>query len=156
MPTPYHELFGYLGAIAAVGSDATASQKAANALIKTMYGANPSPVTLTGSPQSLAILVPPAFVTGQKVILTAVVAGDVTPGSSGQLSVDITEDGVAVINPVVNVTDTNGTGASVSYTIELTPSPGTHSFAVRAHGTGDATFIVAANHGALQATIVTV
>lgn len=157
MPTPYHEIFGYLGVTAAMGSAATPSQQAANALIKTQYASNGSPATLTGTFATLALISPPApFAAGQKIVLVVAVSADVTPGSSGQLVVQVIEDGSPVAGPVTNSIPADGTGASCAFTIELSPIAGTHVFAVQAKGTGDATFTVAAHNGAIQGSVVSV
>jgi len=101
---------------------------------------------------------PVTVVGGQKFIITACVAADNgTVGSSGQLEMDITLDGASIVNtPIINSIDTSGTGASCSFTVSTSPSAGSHTFAVRAAATGDATLSVAVSHASIHVLRVVV
>lgn len=154
MPSPYAEPAStYLGYITAYGKGSVPGQ----AVVRTWaQHNNNSPVTLTGSPASIAtgtVIVESA--TDQQVIVQVSVAAQAT-GGAAQLHVDVEVDGDSLfpggelIQP--SVTD----GCVCTYQISFDTLVGTHTLSLLAFGTGDGTLTIAAHQGNLMLLVATV
>lgn len=104
---------------------------------------------LTGSYATLATTGSITYIAGQKAILTVSVAADVTSSSlSGNLQIQITDNGVpiATATGITQSYPTTGPGVSAMWQVEVSPV-GPHVFAVQALAAGDGSLSVAAGHG---------
>ena len=158
MPSPYTEPVSLLY-LAAVGKGSTSGNSSSGGLIKTASQANVSPITLSGSPQVVAVLVE-NIVTGEKVLLRADISCQGPSSGNGNLIVNFNVDGSPVgpaniTFPFTSVAD----GVAGSFQLELSGlTLGPRSFGVSVEGTGDggASMSIAAGAGILSCAIVSV
>lgn len=145
MPSPYSERNpnNYLGYLSALGSGATGPQ--------TANATNASPVVLTGTFQTIAILAK-TLGQGNRVNITGQLVGtNTSPGVDAELHIQVLQDGVPISPDVISAMPTTGDAATTSWTVfALVPSAGTHSYTVQAKATGDGGITIAANDGLLN------
>jgi hypothetical protein len=146
MPIPY--VLVYASVLGTYGTNG-ASPGSANGLTGNVSAKTAGPVTLTGVLQDLVALAV-TFDGASKAIIQAELAVDNgSPGSSGQVQLAIFEDGVQIGTSTIQSYDSTGTGATANWQIERVPTVGSHTYHLKALGTGDATSTVQAGHAQL-------
>lgn len=155
-PSPYSEPVA-LGYLSAVGKGSTAGN--GGGLSKTASQANTGLITLSGSPQVVAVLVE-NIAAGQKVLLRADISCHGSSIGNGQLLLNFNVDGSPVGPTDITFPFTSvSTGVAGSFQLELSGlMPGSRSFGVSVKGTGDggASMSVAIGDGSLSLEIVSV
>lgn len=158
MPSPYSEPVS-LGYLSAMGSGSTKGNSSSGGLLKTASQANAGLLTLSGSPQVVAVLVE-TIAAGQKVLLRGDVSCQGPSSGNGQLLLNFEVDGSPVGPADITFPFTSvATGVAGSFQLELAGLPvGSRSFGVTVKGTGDggASMSVAIGDGLLSLAIVSV
>jgi hypothetical protein len=150
MPIPYGNGADYAAAallnLAVYGQGALKNQQPGGVL-GTQEVLSTGTHVLTGSFQTLAQVGSITYIAGQKAILTVSVAADVTSsGLSGNLEIQVTDNGVPITTGITQSYPTTGPGVSAMWQVEVSPV-GPHVFAVQALAAGDGSLSVAAGHG---------
>jgi hypothetical protein len=142
MPAPYHELYGPLAALGALGSGALG--------VPTVSAANVAPVVLTGTFQAVASF-SATIGQGARINVTGQLIGtNTSPGVDAELHMRVLQDGVAITPDVIAAMPTTGDAASTSWSvIGLRPSAGTHTYSLQAKATGDGGITVDVGAGVL-------
>lgn len=140
----------------ALAKVATASVLVAANKLQIVSSGNGAPIALTGAFAVLAQLVFAALTAAQKVVLTGSVAADVTSAAlTGQLQLELVDSVTgALVTPVIQSYTADATGVSASYTWELSPTLGAHTFSLQGKATGDGSLSVGTGHATLVAMIL--